>query len=319
MDNSGLRFFMMESIDKEMMREAILEASKCDPKLDRIPKVGAIIAIGREVIGRGHRGTGNDGDDDHAEKNALAMVTNRLQLQSATLYTTLEPCTPEVRTNKLDCCLESIKQAEIKRVFLGIVDPNQGVRGKSLWELQERGVDVELFPPDLAKNIRILNAEFVRTQQTLGIQILDPKAGQTLEALTNGGKYIVKGKCLNPPGDNVFAFTSIAGKWWPQPHSLRMTVKRDWEVEVYFGCLGSHTIYILKADKLGVSLVNYYRKCVHMQEERLAKLRGHVNPPQGNSEAEFLQSLAGPYQSIDMGPLPMGLELQAKVEVVVHR
>jgi hypothetical protein len=49
--------------------------------------------------------------------------------------------------------------------------PTQGVRGKGLWELQSRGIDVELFPPELAKRIRALNHKFIRIQQTLGIQI----------------------------------------------------------------------------------------------------------------------------------------------------
>src|SRR5262249_49397627 len=138
---------------------------------------GAIIAIGDTVIGQGHRGTGNPGDDEHAEWRAIHGVQDRSQLPKATVYTTLEPCTPEVRSDPLKCCTELIRQGGVKKVFIGILDPNQGVRGKGLWELQDRGIDVELFPPDMAKRIRALNDKFIRAQRTLGIRILEPANG----------------------------------------------------------------------------------------------------------------------------------------------
>ena len=140
----------MTDTDKQLMIETISLAEQCQPIADRIPKVGAVIAVGDTIIGRGHRGTGNAVDDDHAEKVALKGVVDRRQLPRATVYTTLEPCTPEVRSDPLNCCTELIRQAEVKRVFIGILDPNQGVRGKGLWELQSRRIEVELFPPDLA-------------------------------------------------------------------------------------------------------------------------------------------------------------------------
>ena len=65
---------------------------------------------------------------------------------------------------------------------------------------------MELFPPDPAKKIRVLNDKFVRTQQTLGIRILDPVPGQVLETFRTEGKYVVKGKCLNPPGEMDMSF-----------------------------------------------------------------------------------------------------------------
>jgi pyrimidine deaminase RibD-like protein len=122
----------MEAFDQKHMGEAIALADQCLPIADRIPKVGAVIAIGETVIGKGHRGTGEPTDDDHAEKMALDGVVERKQLPTATLYTTLEPCTPDVRSKPLTCSTELIAHAEIKRVFIGILDPNQGVRGKGL-------------------------------------------------------------------------------------------------------------------------------------------------------------------------------------------
>ncbi len=48
----------MTEAETELMREAIDWADGCKPKYDHIPKVGAIIAIGRKVIGRVVAGRG---------------------------------------------------------------------------------------------------------------------------------------------------------------------------------------------------------------------------------------------------------------------
>jgi diaminohydroxyphosphoribosylaminopyrimidine deaminase/5-amino-6-(5-phosphoribosylamino)uracil reductase len=139
----------MTGADIDQMKEAISWAEGCKPIRDDIPKVGAIIAVPGKVVGRGRRGTGMVGDDDHAELDALNSVKeeDRPFLGQATVYTTLEPCTPEVRSDPLTCCTELIRQAEVKKVFIGILDPNQGVRGKGLWELQDRASRWSFFLP----------------------------------------------------------------------------------------------------------------------------------------------------------------------------
>src|ERR1700722_16683672 len=164
----------MEKHDLKFMEEAIKWAKACHPIRDSIPKVGAIIAVGTNVLGRGRRGTGDEGDDNHAEWEAIDDVEDKSRLAQAALYTTLEPCTGIVRSNPLECCTELIRQHQIKKVFVGILDPNQGVTGKGLWQLQDTGVEVALFPHDLSQKIRALNAAFIRSQQTLGAAIVTP-------------------------------------------------------------------------------------------------------------------------------------------------
>ena len=66
---------------------------------------------------------------------------------------------------RLTCCTELIKQFHFRRVCIGIPDPNQGVCGKGLWVLQSNNIAVELFPPELAAKIRILNVDFIRLQK----------------------------------------------------------------------------------------------------------------------------------------------------------
>jgi pyrimidine deaminase RibD-like protein len=75
--------------DREFMEEAIKWANGCQPIKESIPKVGAVIAVGQNVIGRGRRGTGEEGDDLHAEEVAIESVKDKSLLAQATLYTDL--------------------------------------------------------------------------------------------------------------------------------------------------------------------------------------------------------------------------------------
>ena len=120
----------MEKYDIAFMKEAIQWASGCHPIKESIPKVGAVIAVDGEVLGRGRRGTGVEGDDHHAEFNAIEQAKAKPMLAKATLYTTLEPCTIDVRRNPLECCTELIHQYRIKKVFVGIQTPTRGLLEK---------------------------------------------------------------------------------------------------------------------------------------------------------------------------------------------
>jgi pyrimidine deaminase RibD-like protein len=305
--------------DQELMKAAIALAEQCKPIAGRIPMVGAVIAVGGVIIGRGHRGTGEQGDDDHAERIALEGVVDRKQLPEATVYTTLEPCTPEVRSDPLNCCTELIGQAGVKRVFIGILDPNQGVRGKGLWALQSAGVDVELFPPELASQIRVLNHRFIKEQQTLGIRITNLTSDQIIKTYETGGAYELEGTFLNPPGSDVFALISNGDQWWPQPHPLRITGENAWSVKIYFGAYGRHTVAIVRASELGVYLVSYYRKVVSSNIERSERIMRYFRrDSMAGDDAELRGLLRNAHEGIAMGKLPKGIELQDQFNIIVE-
>lgn len=312
----------MAAFDQKHMEEAITLAQQCQPIANRIPQVGAVIAIQETVIGKGYRGSGGPNDDDHAEKTALKGVVEKKQLPDATLYTTLEPCTPEVRSDPLNCCTELIAHAGIKRVFIGILDPNQGVRGKGLWELQNRGVEVELFPPDLAKRIRAINDNFIKEQQTLGIRITNLQNGQTIKTFESGGVVELKGTFLNAPGADVFALTNLGGQWWPQPNSLSInTVDNTWSVKVHVGAYRPHKLAVVRVNELALAFFNYYRKIAALNRERDIAARDFVDSQE--IDDEFLpQVLAklkvGTYPGIEMTRLPKGIELLDSVDVVIE-
>jgi pyrimidine deaminase RibD-like protein len=296
----------MSDIDLELMKQAILWASRCSPVSEAIPKVGAIIAVGSEVIGHGRRGTGDSGDDQHAEWHALKQVAIETQLTEATLYTTLEPCTGEVRTRANESCTELILQHRIPRVVIGMLDPNQGVTGKGLWRLQDTGVDVSLFPHDLANKVRTLNAPFIRFQQTLGATIIAPEPGAKLRGI---GQHPIRLKCVNPPADRHVLLCMKDGLCWPQSTTFS-EVNGYWEGMTNFGLTGVHTLHLVTASDLGMTLIDYHRRVIARNGERKKELasilgKGHSLPGEGR------------WPGIPMAALPKGLRSEASVTVTI--
>ena len=301
----------METMDLKFMKEAIKWADACRPAKESIPKVGAIIAAGGRAIGRGRRGTGEEGDDRHAEEEAIRSVLekDKAQLAKATLYTTLEPCTPDVRRDPTWCCTELIHRLQIKRVLIGILDPNQGVRGKNLWGLQDSGVEVALFPHDLAKEIRIQNEGFIRFQEGLHATIVKPKAGDILRTYESGGRDTLRFTCVNRPGPSTYLFVYKNGQYWPQPDLPRF-IEQDgvWEIVAHFGTTGDHELRLVTADDLGSVLIQYYRKVVDKNVNRRKRLK---------AQGTDVSNLGGDYPGIQMSGFPKGLRLEASVPVYV--
>lgn len=98
------------------------------------PVVGAVLANQSEIVSRGwHEAFGGA----HAEVNAID--NSPVDTKGLDLYVTLEPCSHHGKTPP---CVEKIVQAGIKRVFIGVVDPNPMVAGKGVDYLKNHGVEV---------------------------------------------------------------------------------------------------------------------------------------------------------------------------------
>jgi hypothetical protein len=196
-------------------------------------------------------------------------------------------------------------------VFVGTLDPNQGVTGKGLLRLQEAGVEVVLFPHDLSKEIRAMNAAFIRSQQTLCATIVSPTDGEELRTYDSHGKHPVRFKCKNPPGPNTYLFIYTGGSYWPQPGPFREIERGLWEIDAHFGSTGDCALQLLTAGDLGDALVRYYRKVVQQNKDRRIrfkqKLGGQID----------LQILGGDYPGIEMNGLPKGLLIEASAAVKV--
>jgi hypothetical protein len=223
----------------------------------------------------------------------------------------LEPCTHQVRRREGESCTDRLVRRQVKKVVIGILDPNQGVCGKGLLQLQAAKIEVELYPHDLAQRIRQLNDRFIQAQQGLGIRITAPNNG----AEFRGTNCRVRGTFKNPPGDNVIAITYIGGEWWPQLSPVRAIPKREneWEVDVNFGIACPHKVYIVKASELGMELIHFFRKMVLERNQAIIRVASHfrVDPEQTRLV------IAPVYWSLAMPTLPKGLDMEDCIEINV--
>jgi len=74
---------------------------------------------------------------DHAEVNALKKLGGKAP--GAEMYVTLEPCAHHGKTPP---CTKAIMESGIRRVYVGILDPNPLVAGKGIRELEAAGIEV---------------------------------------------------------------------------------------------------------------------------------------------------------------------------------
>jgi pyrimidine deaminase RibD-like protein len=304
----------MSEIESERMRQAIELAANCKPSDPRhTPKVGAVIDIGGEVF------IGQRGEDDHAEKIALVRVAEAglvNMLKEATVYTTLEPCTKHVRRKPLESCTERLIAAKVKRVVIGILDPNQGVCGKGVLELQANDIEVSLFPHELAERIRSINAEFIRGQQDLGLTIIKPSANETIHAQREDGNPIARfrfvGEFVNDPGPDIRIIVKRGGEWWPQQATFRQIGSSGrWEAELALGGAGEQDIHVVRVNDLGSHLIGFREKVIAQNIQRKCTLKDNGVPE------EVLRTLPPDWVGIAMPSLPKGIDSQGHVTVTV--
>src|SRR5215471_13875108 len=142
--------------DEVFMQRALDLAAKALGRTSPNPAVGAVIVRGGSVIGEGfHRRAGLP----HAEIEALKHV--RGTVAGATLYVTLEPCSHHGRTPP---CADAMVSAGLKRVVVGMVDPNPLVQGRGIRRLRRAGIEVKTGV--LRERCERLNEDFTTLIQT---------------------------------------------------------------------------------------------------------------------------------------------------------
>ena len=117
-------YYKLVDLDGRLMREALRLAREA-AAAGEVP-VGAVVAIGEEIIGRGANAPIARHDPTaHAEMTALreaAALTANYRLEDATLYCTLEPCV---------MCAGALVAARVKRLVFAARDLRfGGVRSK---------------------------------------------------------------------------------------------------------------------------------------------------------------------------------------------
>jgi pyrimidine deaminase RibD-like protein/SAM-dependent methyltransferase len=149
---------------KELMKLAI-EQARGSVVEDRgiHPFVGAVIADGNgQVISKACRG--ETGLGRHAEFIALTRAAEAgVDLGNAEMFVTLEPCT--ARGPGKTPCVERIKGSGIRRVHIGMLDPNPQILGRGETQLRWEDIDVERFPSDLIRVLEELNSDFVKVHR----------------------------------------------------------------------------------------------------------------------------------------------------------
>ena len=182
-------FFMTATADTQFMAYALKLAEKGRGKTSPNPLVGAVIVKNDKVIATGyHKAVGKDHAEISAIKNAKESVTG------ATLYVNLEPCCHIGRTGP---CTDALIKNKIKRVVVGIKDPNPLVNGKGIRILRKAGIEVTVNV--LTDESSYINDIYIHTH-TSNKPFVILKLAQTLDGkiatLTGESKYLSCKKSL---------------------------------------------------------------------------------------------------------------------------
>ncbi len=134
------------------------------------PMVGSVIIKDGEFVGEGyHQCFGKE----HAEIIALRNAGEKAR--GATLYVNLEPC---CHYGKTPPCTDAIIRAGIKRVVIGMVDPNPLVNQKGVEILKQHQVEVITGVEESA--CKELNRAFIK-YITTGMPYVTLKVAQSLD------------------------------------------------------------------------------------------------------------------------------------------
>jgi len=122
--------------DEYWMRRALHLAEKGRGRTSPNPMVGAVLVKRRKVVGEGYHARAGK---PHAEIVAIEKAGERAK--GATLYLNLEPCT---HYGKTPPCAPAVIEAGVRKVIVGIEDPNPLVKGRGVVRLKQAGLDVKV-------------------------------------------------------------------------------------------------------------------------------------------------------------------------------
>lgn len=148
--------YMRMAID--VMKQSVAE-NRGDGKVS--PKVGAVlVSSDGSYVATAFRGELRNGD--HAEYTLLERKHRDKNVTDYYLFATLEPCAPGARNHPKLACAERIVNARIKKVWIGIEDPDPTVDRKGFKYLEDNGIEVELFDKEFQEEIRKENEAFLK-------------------------------------------------------------------------------------------------------------------------------------------------------------
>lgn len=163
------------------------------------PLVGAVIVKDGRIIGEGyHKVYGGH----HAEVNAINNATE--DIKGTTMYVTLEPCS---HYGKTPPCAKAIVESGIKKVVIGLKDPNPLVAGRGIKILEDSGIEVMVgILEDEGRKLNEIFLKYITTELPFCIM----KTAMTLD-----------GKIATSTGDSKWITEEISRKY---VHELRHRV-----------------------------------------------------------------------------------------------
>ncbi|CAG8552691.1 5749_t:CDS:2 [Funneliformis caledonium] len=128
---------MTNADDLHFMKIAIEQANLSVP-IETAYCVGAALVKNSRLLSTGYSREleGNT----HAEECALKKLSDIKEANGAIMYTTMEPCSKRLSGNKP--CVERIIEAGIKKVVMGIKEPDKFVKCEGISILQANGIEV---------------------------------------------------------------------------------------------------------------------------------------------------------------------------------
>ena len=147
--------------DDKYMQLALKLAERGKGRVDPNPLVGTVILKDGKIVGKGYHAYFGGA---HAEIKALREAGK--DCRGAALYVNLEPC---VHFGKTPPCVPKIVKAGIKKVVIGILDPNPLNSGRGIKALKKAGIEVTWGIE--AEKARKLNEKFIRYIKETGIKV----------------------------------------------------------------------------------------------------------------------------------------------------
>jgi diaminohydroxyphosphoribosylaminopyrimidine deaminase/5-amino-6-(5-phosphoribosylamino)uracil reductase len=182
------------------------------------PMVGCVIVKNDLIIGEGYH---QEYGKAHAEVNAIQSVFNKNELEGATVYVSLEPCS---HFGKTPPCADLLVQSGVKAVVIACRDTNPAVAGRGIDRLKKAGIEV--IEGVLEKESRELNKRFFTFHEKQRPYII-LKWAQTLDG------YLDKARLENQTGINWITgeeTKSLVHKWRGEEQSIlvgRNTIIND--------------------------------------------------------------------------------------------
>jgi len=186
---------MYSEADSRFMQMALALGRRALLHATPNPRVGCVIVRDAHVIGEGST---QPPGGNHAEIEALNDARRRgHDLQGATVYVTLEPCSHFGRTPP---CATALVEARVGRVVAAVEDPNPLVAGRGMEMLRQAGIEARcgLLRQEAVEANQGFFSRMNRGRPWVRVKLAASLDGRT--ALANGASQWITGEAARTDG-----------------------------------------------------------------------------------------------------------------------